>query len=154
METFTTVNQQVLEDEIISLLKELGVPPHLMGYPYIKRGIQMVYKNPKILRAMTAGFYPLIAQEFDTTPSRVERAIRHSIEVAYSRNSPSFLNEVLGIPDYNKGKLTNSEFFARVNENLKARMRLYMERKTTTDPNQERLEQLRADLITLGVIKE
>lgn len=148
--TATPVNPQVLKDEITRSLREIGIPPHLVGYSYIITGLELTFSYPNILRRMTTEFYPRVAMIHDTTQSRVERGIRHAIEVAYSRADPSFLWEVLGIPDINKGKLTNTEFFARMSENIQ--ISLKSQGTSIRSDDEKRLQQLRDDLITLGVL--
>lgn len=159
MEKPIAITREVRE-EIIQSLKEIGVPPHLKGYSFIKSGLEICLSQPGILEFVTKEFYPQIASIHRTTPSRVERAIRHSIECIYDRGNAPALEEWFGYPDYNKGKLTNSEFFARMTENIRVRLDYYAEIKDQIPEackdlsDEARLLQLRADLITLGVIKE
>lgn len=94
-------------------LKTLGVPASLIGYGYLKDAIVMVHNSPETLRQMTKKLYPSIAAENNTTASRVERAIRHAIEYAYSNTDPSIIREYFGnVCNINSGKLTNSQFIA------------------------------------------
>ena len=151
MEKSIAITREVRE-EIIQVLKEVSVPPHLKGYALMKTGLEICLSQPGILEYVTSEFYPQIASIHHTTPSRVERAIRHSIECIYDRGNASDLKEWLGYPNCNSGKLTNSEFFARMAENLRVRLDYHAEVKNQAD--EARLLQLRADLITLGVIKE
>lgn len=146
--------------EIIQSLKEISLPPHLKGYPYIKSGLEICLSQPDILESVTKEFYPQIASIHHTTPSRVERAIRHSIECIYDRGNAPALEEWFGYPDYNRGKPVNSEFFARMAENIRVRLDYDAGVKDQIPEackdldDEARLLQLRADLITLGVIKE
>ena len=159
MEKPIAITREVRE-EIIRSLKKINVPPHLKGYPFIKSGLEICLSQPDILESVTKEFYPQIASIHCTTPSRVERAIRHAIECIYDRGNVSALEEWFGYPNYNKGKLTNSEFFARMTENIRVRLDYYAGVKDQIPEackdlaDEARLLQLRADLITLGVIKE
>ena len=100
-----------LQISITKMLHELGMPSHIKGYQYIREGITMVYDNPEIVGGITKELYPDIATKFDTTVSRVERAIRHAIEVSWNRGNWDFMEEVFGHSvDIDKAKPTNSEF--------------------------------------------
>src|SRR5690606_33051394 len=79
------VDQRQLDTTITAIIKEIGVPAHIKGYVYLREAIQMVYYDIELLSSVTKILYPDIAQKFNTTPSRVERAIRHAIEVAWNR---------------------------------------------------------------------
>lgn len=159
MEKSIAITREVRE-EIIRSLKEINVPPHLNGYSYIKTGLEICLEKPSILEYVTKEFYPQIASIHSTTTIRVERSIRHSIECIYGRGNDYVLEKWFGYPDYKKGKITNSEFFARMAENIRVRLEYHAgvkdqipeARKDLDD--ESRLLQLRADLITLGVIKE
>lgn len=158
--TTTPINPKVLRDEINRSMREVGIPPHLDGYGYIKTGLEIIFSTPDILRRVTTELYPRIAMVHDTIPSRVERGIRHAIEATYHRNDPNFLCELMGLPDINKGKLTNSEFLARMSENIRMALDSFTELKdeeltqSCKDlADDARLLQLRQDLIALGVIK-
>jgi two-component system response regulator (stage 0 sporulation protein A) len=109
-----------LISEVSSILQELGIPPHIKGYQYLREAILLVIADLELLSAVTKELYPAIGKKFNTTPSRVERAIRHSIEVAWSRGQIDNMNRIFG---YNiildKAKPTNSEFIAMVSDNLK-----------------------------------
>src|SRR5690554_8039313 len=96
-------------------MHEIGVPAHIKGYQYLREAINMVVNNMDYLSGITKKLYPGIADRFNTTPSRVERAIRHAIEVAWSRGRVDTINSLFGytIQD-DKGKPTNSEFIAMV----------------------------------------
>ena len=102
---------------ISKLLKELGVPPHLLGYDYIKFAILLIASDESYLRRITKGLYSDIAEKFQTTPSRVERAIRHCIEVSFNRAKAEKMEEIFSYTiNINTGKLTNSEFLAVLGE--------------------------------------
>lgn len=111
---------QSLEAEITNIIHEIGVPAHIKGYLYLREAISMVVENIEMLSAVTKELYPSIAKKFNTTPSRVERAIRHAIEVAWSRGKIDTINNLFGYTVHNdKGKPTNSEFIAMVADKLR-----------------------------------
>ena len=103
------------EQEIRRILLELGAPDHLVGHPYVIRGILLVIQDWAYINSITFGLYPQLALEFDTTPARVERAIRHLIEVTWSRGDLDILEKYFGnTVSASRGKPTNGEFIARV----------------------------------------
>lgn len=109
-----------LQISITKMLHELGMPSHIKGYQYIREGISMVYDNPEIVGGITKELYPDIATKFDTTVSRVERAIRHAIEVSWNRGNWDFMEEVFGHSvDIDKAKPTNSEFIVTIADKLR-----------------------------------
>ncbi|MDD3839182.1 MAG: sporulation transcription factor Spo0A [Clostridia bacterium] len=109
-----------LELEITNMIHEIGVPAHIKGYLYLREAINMVVKNVELLSAITKELYPAIANKFNTTPSRVERAIRHAIEVAWSRGRVDTINKLFGYTVHDeKGKPTNGEFIAMVADKLR-----------------------------------
>ena len=109
-----------LQISITKMLHELGMPSHIKGYQYIREGITMVYDNPEIVGGITKELYPDIATKFDTTVSRVERAIRHAIEVSWNRGSIDYMEELFGHSvDFDKAKPTNSEFIVTVADKLR-----------------------------------
>lgn len=113
-------NNRSLEAEITNIIHEIGVPAHIKGYLYLREAITMVIKNIGLLSAVTKELYPTIARKFNTTPSRVERAIRHAIEVAWSRGKVDTINNLFGYTvNNNRGKPTNSEFIAMVADKLR-----------------------------------
>lgn len=113
-----------LESEITNIIHEIGVPAHIKGYLYLREAITMVVENIEMLSAVTKELYPSIAKKFNTTPSRVERAIRHAIEVAWSRGKVDTINKLFGYTVHNdKGKPTNSEFIAMVADKLRLEQR-------------------------------
>ena len=114
-----------IEAEITNIIHEIGVPAHIKGYLYLREAIGMVVENIEYLSAVTKELYPNIAQKFNTTPSRVERAIRHAIEVAWSRGKIDTINRLFGYTVHNgKGKPTNSEFIAMVADKLRIEQRI------------------------------
>lgn len=109
-----------LEISITKILHELGVPSHIKGYQYIREGISLIYDNPLLIGGITKELYPSIAHKFDTTVSRVERAIRHAIEVSWNRGSWDMMEEIFGHSvDIDKAKPTNSEFIVTVADKLR-----------------------------------
>ncbi|WP_129598579.1 sporulation transcription factor Spo0A [Anaerophilus nitritogenes] len=118
--TSNTNISQSLEAKITNIIHEIGVPAHIKGYLYLREAISMVVENIEMLSAVTKELYPSIAKKFNTTPSRVERAIRHAIEVAWSRGKVDTINNLFGYTVHNdKGKPTNSEFIAMVADKLR-----------------------------------
>jgi sporulation transcription factor Spo0A len=117
---FTKSEPTNLEQEITNIIHEIGVPAHIKGYMYLREAITMVVNNMELLSAVTKELYPSIAKKFNTTASRVERAIRHAIEVAWSRGQVETINKIFGYTIHNdKGKPTNSEFIAMVADKLR-----------------------------------
>ena len=109
-----------LDSEITTLLHEIGVPAHIRGYMYIRESIKMVYNNIDILGGITKVLYPEIARKFNTTSSRVERAIRHAIEVAWVRGNIDAISDIFSYTiSYHKSKPTNSEFIAMIADRLR-----------------------------------
>lgn len=109
-----------LEIEITNLIHEIGVPAHIKGYQYIRDAISIVVADRDILSAVTKELYPMIAEKNNTTPSRVERAIRHAIEVAWNRGRIETIDALFGYTvQGDKGKPTNSEFIAIIADKLR-----------------------------------
>ena len=109
-----------LEAEITNIIHEIGVPAHIKGYMYLREAITMVVNDMELLSAVTKELYPSIAKKYNTTASRVERAIRHAIEVAWGRGQVETINKLFGYTIHNdKGKPTNSEFIAMVADKLR-----------------------------------
>ena len=108
------------ETEITSIIHEIGVPAHIKGYMYLREAITMVVNDMELLSAVTKELYPSIAKKYNTTASRVERAIRHAIEVAWGRGQVDAINKLFGYTVHNeKGKPTNSEFIAIIADKLR-----------------------------------
>ncbi len=113
-------NEKSLDTEITEILHEIGVPAHIKGYMYLREAITMVYFNVEILGGITKVLYPNIARKYQTTSSRVERAIRHSIEVAWNRGNVDAISQIFAYTiSYNKSKPTNSEFIAMIADKLR-----------------------------------
>jgi two-component system response regulator (stage 0 sporulation protein A) len=109
-----------LESDITNIIHEIGVPAHIKGYQYLREAIIMVVNNMELLSGITKELYPGIAEKYNTTPSRVERAIRHAIEVAWSRGRIETINKLFGYTVHDeKGKPTNGEFIAMVADKLR-----------------------------------
>lgn len=109
-----------LKISITHILHELGIPSHIKGYQYIREAIDIIYNNPDVIGGITKELYPELAQKFDTTVSRVERAIRHAIEVSWNRGSWDLMEEIFGHSvDIDKAKPTNSEFIVTIADKLK-----------------------------------
>lgn len=112
--------QNNLQKSITNILHELGVPSHIKGYQYIREGINLVYQNPELIGGITKELYPEIARKYETTVSRVERAIRHAIEVSWNRGNWQLMEEIFGHSvDIDKAKPTNSEFIVTVADKLR-----------------------------------
>ncbi len=109
-----------LEQDVTNMIHEIGVPAHIKGYQYLRDAIMMSVENPAMISSITKILYPTIAKRFQTTPSRVERAIRHAIEVAWSRGRMETLDSLFGYTiDTGKGKPTNSEFIALIADKIR-----------------------------------
>lgn len=109
-----------LDSEITSLLHDIGVPAHIRGYQYLREAITLVYNDIEVLNTITKGLYPSIAIKFKTTASRVERAIRHAIEIAWIRGNIETITKIFSYTiSYNKSKPTNSEFIAMIADKLR-----------------------------------
>lgn len=114
-----------LESDITNLIHEIGVPAHIKGYMYLREAITMVYNDIELLGSITKVLYPDVAKHFKTTASRVERAIRHAIEVAWSRGNIDAISSLFGYTvNVSKAKPTNSEFIAMVADRLRLEHRV------------------------------
>lgn len=114
-----------IEVEVTSIMHEIGVPAHIKGYQYLRDAIMMVINEIEMINSITKMLYPTIAKEYSTTPSRVERAIRHAIEVAWSRGQIETIDAIFGYTVSTvKGKPTNSEFIAMVADKLRLEMKV------------------------------
>lgn len=109
-----------LELKVTEILHEIGVPAHIKGYHYLRDSIMMSVEKPEIINAVTKQLYPSVAKKYETTSSRVERAIRHAIEVAWDRGDVEVLNSYFGYTIHNdRGKPTNSEFIAMISDKMR-----------------------------------
>lgn len=113
-----------LEKDVTDMIHEIGVPAHIKGYQYLREAIMMSVEDIEMLNSITKILYPSIAKKFQTTPSRVERAIRHAIEVAWSRGKMETLDALFGYTiNIGKGKPTNSEFIALIADKIRLHYR-------------------------------
>ena len=114
-----------LEQDVTNMIHEIGVPAHIKGYQYLREAIMMSVEDQSMISSITKILYPTIAKRFQTTPSRVERAIRHAIEVAWSRGRMETLDALFGYTiDTGKGKPTNSEFIALIADRIRLSYRV------------------------------
>lgn len=114
-----------LESDVTNIIHEIGVPAHIKGYQYLRDAIMMSVNDNEMLNSITKLLYPSIAKRHKTTPSRVERAIRHAIEVAWSRGKMDTIDELFGYTVNNgKGKPTNSEFVALIADKIRLEYKL------------------------------
>ena len=117
-------NEENLEALVTNVIHEVGVPAHIKGYQYLREAIIMVVNNIDIINQITKQLYPDIAQRYGTTPSRVERAIRHAIEVAWGRGQTEVVESIFGYTvSATKGKPTNSEFIAMIADKLRLELK-------------------------------
>lgn len=118
--TAIDIHYNNLQISITKILHELGIPSHIKGYQYIREGITILYERPEVIGGITKELYPDIASKFNTTVSRVERAIRHAIEVSWNRGDWDLMEEIFGHSvDIDKAKPTNSEFIVTVADKLR-----------------------------------
>ena len=119
-ETKTAYIERNLETDVTNMIHEIGVPAHIKGYQYLRDAIMMAVEDMNMLNSITKILYPTIAKNHQTTPSRVERAIRHAIEVAWSRGKMDTIDELFGYTvSVGKGKPTNSEFIALIADKIR-----------------------------------
>lgn len=113
------MTQTELKVLVTNTMHKLGMPAHIKGFNYVREAILVAVNEPSIIDNITRGLYPKVAEVFDSTPSRVERAIRHAIEVTWSRGDIDTLQKYFGYTvSCSKGKPTNSEFIALVADNI------------------------------------
>ena len=114
-----TRQEQSIESIVTEIIHQIGIPAHIKGYQYLREAIILTINDMDIINAVTKVLYPAVAKKFGTTPSRVERAIRHAIEVAWDRGDVEILQKYFGYTVSNiKGKPTNSEFIAMIADRL------------------------------------
>ncbi len=115
-----------IETQVTKIIHQIGVPAHIKGYQYLRTAIMMTISDNEIINSVTKILYPSVAKKYATTTSRVERAIRHAIEVAWDRGDIETLNSYFGYTVQNsRGKPTNSEFIAMIADNLRLKYKLY-----------------------------
>ena len=118
------VDEDNLESVITDIIHEIGVPAHIKGYNYLRNAIDLCIHDDEFINSITKLLYPTVAKNFSTTSSRVERAIRHAIEVAWNRGREEVLTDIFGYTiDTNKGKPTNGEFIAMISDSIKLKMK-------------------------------
>ena len=119
-----TKTEEHLEALVTNLIHEVGVPAHIKGYQYLREAIMMVVNDIDVINQITKSLYPQIARKYSTTPSRVERAIRHAIEVAWGRGQQEAVENIFGYTiSASKGKPTNSEFIAMIADKLRLELK-------------------------------
>jgi two-component system response regulator (stage 0 sporulation protein A) len=124
VEVETENNNSDLEAKVTSIIREIGVPPHIVGYQYIREAVIHILNSKDTYNAVTKVIYPAVAKKFCTTPQKVERAIRNAIEIAWQRGNPDSMDALFGYNiSFNKGKPTNSEFIAMIAEKIKMNMK-------------------------------
>ena len=110
---------KVIEEQITNVFLTIGIPAHIKGYQYLREAITLAFSNPNFMNNITKELYPAIAQKFETTPSKVERAIRHAIEIAWNRGRIESINTIFGMKVYDsKDRPTNSEFIALIADKM------------------------------------
>lgn len=115
-----------IESHVTKIIHQIGVPAHIKGYQYLRTAILMTVRDSDIINSVTKILYPSVAKKYQTTTSRVERAIRHAIEVAWDRGDIDTLNSYFGYTiQNNRGKPTNSEFIAMIADNLRLKYKLW-----------------------------
>lgn len=115
-----------IEAQVTQIIHQIGVPAHIKGYQYLRTAILLTVRDSDVINSVTKVLYPTVAKKYQTTTSRVERAIRHAIEVAWDRGDVETLNSYFGYTIQNdRGKPTNSEFIAMIADNLRLRYKLY-----------------------------
>ncbi len=114
-----------METQVTKIIHQIGVPAHIKGYQYLRTAIMMTISDSEIINSVTKVLYPSVAKKYQTTTSRVERAIRHAIEVAWDRGDLDTLNAYFGYTIQNsRGKPTNSEFIAMIADNLRLKYKI------------------------------
>ena len=114
-----------LEELVTSIIHEVGVPAHIKGYQYVREAIMITVEDMDVINSVTKVLYPAVAKKYHTTPSRVERAIRHAIEVAWDRGDLETLQKFFGYTVSNvKGKPTNSEFIAMISDRIRLKLKI------------------------------
>ncbi len=124
--TSTRTASEDIETQVTKVIHQIGVPAHIKGYQYLRTAILMTISDNEIINSVTKILYPSVAKKYSTTTSRVERAIRHAIEVAWDRGDVDTLNSYFGYTiQNNRGKPTNSEFIAMIADNMRLKYKIY-----------------------------
>lgn len=114
-----SIRRSTVEEKISKIFINVGIPPHIKGYNYLREGVKMAIENPEIINSITKKLYPMIGEKYNTTASKVERAIRHAIEVAWNRGRIETINAIFGVRAYvGSEKPTNGEFIALVADKM------------------------------------
>ena len=117
---FKNMKSRMLDEKISNVFITVGIPAHIKGYHFLREAIKLAIRQPDIINSITKGLYPSIAEKFSTSSSKVERAIRHAIEVAWNRGRMETLNSLFGYTiSTGKGKPTNSEFIALIADKIR-----------------------------------
>lgn len=120
------INRDDIESQVTKIIHQIGVPAHIKGYQYLRTAILMTVSDNEIINSVTKILYPSVAKKYSTTTSRVERAIRHAIEVAWDRGDVDVLNSYFGYTIHNsRGKPTNSEFIAMIADNIRLHYKMH-----------------------------
>ena len=123
--TVSVTEPDDIETQVTQIIHQIGVPAHIKGYQYLRTAILLTVKDSDVINSVTKVLYPSVAKKYSTTTSRVERAIRHAIEVAWDRGDVDTLNAYFGYTiQNNRGKPTNSEFIAMIADNLRLKYKL------------------------------
>ncbi len=113
------LHRVTLEEKISKIFINVGIPPHIKGYAFLREGVKMAVEDPNVINNITKQLYPMIGEKYNTTPSKVERAIRHAIEVAWNRGRIENINNILGVRAYvGTEKPTNGEFIALIADKM------------------------------------
>lgn len=113
------VHDTSLEEKISRIFINVGIPPHIKGYSFLREGVKMAVENPTVINSITKKLYPMIGEKYETSASKVERAIRHAIEVAWNRGRIDTINNILGVRAYvGAEKPTNGEFIALIADKM------------------------------------
>lgn len=125
IENYNTNTNYDIEKHISEILFQIGIPAHILGYQYLRYAIKLAITDITLVSSITKQMYPYIAEHFNTTPSRVERAIRHAIEIAWDRGNTEVLDNIFGFSvNSQKGKATNSEFIAMIADRLRLKLKM------------------------------
>lgn len=118
-EKIKIAGNKAIDEKLSNIFIRAGIPPHIKGYQYLRTAVKLAISQPDIVNSITKKLYPAVAEYYETTPSKVERAIRHAIEVAWSRGRIENINAIFGIKIYGKGdKPTNGELIALVADKM------------------------------------
>lgn len=123
------IDDKNLQVNVTHILHELGVPSHIKGYHYLREGIKLIYNNPELIGGITKELYPSIAKKFASTDTRVERSIRHAIEVSWNRGNWDLMQDLFGYSvDIDKAKPTNSEFIVTIADKLRMDLNIQLKK--------------------------